>query len=206
MRLFRPGYLAVCLYPDALFRIKTKEKLLFLTLDDGPDPLSTPLLLDILKKYNVGALFFCTGRNAEKYPALMDKIRSDGHSLGNHSYSHPDGWKTDPVLYENDINKASAFTSDRFLRPPYGRLTLTQKKLLKSYRIVFWDLMPYDFDITFSAQKCLKVLKNNIRPGSIIVLHDSSLSCASIILEDFLKFAINAGYRFAMIDSYALLH
>ena len=88
MRLFRPGFLAGCLYPEAIFRIKTTDKILFLTFDDGPDPDSTPRLLDILKKNDIKALFFCNGGAAEKYSYLMDRIRNEGHLTGNHGYNH----------------------------------------------------------------------------------------------------------------------
>ena len=146
MRLFRPGFLAACLYTDALLRIKTAEKVLYLTFDDGPDPLSTPQLLSILKQNDVSALFFCTGIAAEKYPELINKIRQEGHMTGNHGYSHYNGWKTNSRKYVNDVIRASGLTSDKLFRPPFGRLTLRQKRLLKSFKIVFWDIMAYDFD------------------------------------------------------------
>jgi peptidoglycan-N-acetylglucosamine deacetylase len=201
MRLFRPGFVGGCLYPDSIFRIKTAEKLLFLSFDDGPDPTSTPLLLDILDKHNVRAQFFCTGRKAEMHPVLINQILNSGHQIGNHGYDHLDGWKTDSVTYFNDITRASGLTSDRILRPPYGRITYNQKKLLKSYKLIFWDLMAYDFDTTFAGESCLKVLINKIRPGSIIVLHDTPSSCANLILDEFLSFATSEGYRFELINS-----
>ena len=94
MRFFRPCIISGWLYPDALFRIRTTEKLLYLSFDDGPDPDSTPLLLDLLASYNVKVMFFCNGKAAEKYPDLMDKIMSGGHLIGNHGYNHLNGWIT----------------------------------------------------------------------------------------------------------------
>jgi peptidoglycan/xylan/chitin deacetylase (PgdA/CDA1 family) len=196
MRLFRPGFLAVCLYPEALFRIKTTEKVLYLTFDDGPDPLSTPQLLDILTKYNISTIFFCSGVAAEKYPELIDLIRKGGHQTGNHGYSHPDGWKTDSLTYINDVNRAACLTSDKIFRPPFGRITFRQKRLLKLFKIVFWDIMAYDFDHSFGSEKSLNILKRKIRPGSIIVLHDNAASYAKTILEEFIKYALREGYRF----------
>ncbi len=128
MRLFRPGFLAGWLYPEAVFRIKTTEKRLFLTFDDGPDPVSTPQLLDILKKHNIRALFFCKGKAAEKYPGLVGQIRKSGHIIGNHGYEHLDGWRTDSVKYIDDVTRASYFTSDKIFRPPFGRLSNKQRK------------------------------------------------------------------------------
>lgn len=201
MRLFRPGFLTGWLYPEAIFRIRTTEKVLYLTFDDGPDPVSTPRLLDILKTSNIKALFFCHGMAAEKFPDLMYLIRKEGHLIGNHGYSHFDGWHTDSDKYINDIIRASGITSDKIFRPPFGRLSLKQKKILmKSYKLVFWDLMPYDFEKSFGSVKSLRMLKNKIRPGSIVVLHDTASSCANKILSDFITFAVESGYRFELIN------
>lgn len=201
MRLFRPCFLAGWLYPEAIFRIKTTEKILYLTFDDGPDPVSTPQLLEILKKYNIRAHFFCTGEAAEKHQDLMTQIIAGNHLIGNHGYSHFDGWSTGTVEYINDIIKASVFTSGKIFRPPFGRLTIKQKnRLSNSYTIVFWDLMAYDFDKSFGGKKTLGLLKDKIRPGSIIVLHDTMTSCANTIIEEFIIFALNEGYRFELID------
>jgi peptidoglycan/xylan/chitin deacetylase (PgdA/CDA1 family) len=199
MRLFRPGLFAGCLYPGALFRIKTTEKRLYLTFDDGPDPVSTPRLLDILRKHEISAVFFCNGDAAEKYPELIHLIRHDGHLIGNHGYSHLNGWRTDGVKYVNDIKRASKLTSDIILRPPFGRLSFRQARLLRPYKLILWDIMAYDFDSSFGSKKSLTILKRKIRPGSIIVLHDSESSCANMIMEEFIIFAVNEGYRFELI-------
>jgi peptidoglycan/xylan/chitin deacetylase (PgdA/CDA1 family) len=201
MRLFRPGFLAGRIYPEAFFRIKTTDKILYLTFDDGPDPLSTPRVVDILGSHNIKALFFCNGMKAEKFSDLMSHIRNEGHLIGNHGYSHLDGWRTDCETYIDDINRASVFTSDKILRPPYGHLSSGQYRILKKkIRIVFWDLMPYDFDATFGSEKSLEILKKRFRPGSIIVLHDELSSCANEILEEFIIFAKREGYRFELLD------
>jgi peptidoglycan/xylan/chitin deacetylase (PgdA/CDA1 family) len=200
MRLFRPGFFVRCLFADAIFRIKTTKKILYLTFDDGPDPASTPFLIDILERHGVKVLFFCNGRAAEKYPGLMEKIRTGGHLTGNHGYSHFDGWRTESGIYLNDVNRASVFTSDKIFRPPYGRLSIKQKKrLLKSYKIILWDVMAYDFDISFGCENSLRILKSKIRTGSIIVLHDTSSSSANLILDEFLTFAEDSGYRFDLL-------
>jgi peptidoglycan/xylan/chitin deacetylase (PgdA/CDA1 family) len=196
MRLFRPGFLAGYLYPEALFRIKTAEKVLYLTFDDGPDPLSTPQLLDILKRNDVSALFFCTGVAAEKYPELINQIRIEGHLTGNHGYSHLDGWKTDSRTYLYNVIKAAELTSENIFRPPFGHISFKQKRLLKEFKIVFWDIMAYDFDSSFGSRRSLEILKRKIRPGSIIVLHDTANSCAKTILEEFIEYSLSEGYRF----------
>jgi peptidoglycan/xylan/chitin deacetylase (PgdA/CDA1 family) len=201
MRHFRPVFLKRWLYPEAIFRIRTTEKVLYLTFDDGPDPVSTPQLLSILKAHNIKAIFFCTGKRAEEYSDLMNEIRAGGYMIGNHGYNHYNGWRTDSLKYINDIIRASDFTSDRIFRPPFGRLSIKQKKgLPKSFKLIFWDIMAYDFDFTFGASNSLRILKTRIRPGSIIVLHDTVTSCANAIIGEFLTYAIRAGYRFELLE------
>jgi peptidoglycan/xylan/chitin deacetylase (PgdA/CDA1 family) len=197
MRLFRPGFIAECLYPEAIFRIKTTEKLLVLTFDDGPHPDSTPQILNILDSYSIKALFFCRGDAAEKYPQLVNEILSKGHIIGNHGYNHIKGWKTSNAKYIADIERAALFTSDKLFRPPFGSLSFRQYRSLKEkYKIIFWDIMPYDFDPSFGGDESLQILKSKIRNGSVIVLHDKPDSSAKIFLSEFLTFAVNEGYKF----------
>ena len=197
MRLFRPCFLAGWFYPDAIFRIRTSDKVLCLTFDDGPDPASTPQILDILNKNNIKALFFCDGRAAEKYPDLIGKIKTAGHLVGNHGYTHLNGWITSLKRYITDITIAAPHTSSSLLRPPYGRLRLDQYiKLREKYKIVFWDIMPYDFDSRFGSRNSLHILKKKIGPGSIIVLHDNCKSNAPEFIDEFILFAKEKGYRF----------
>lgn len=199
MRFFRPGVFAQLLYPEALFRIKTNEKVLCLTFDDGPSPDTTPVLLDILGIYKIKALFFCTGYLAERYPVLVDLIRSRGHIVGNHGYNHLDGWKTSVPEYVENARRSSGATSPFLFRPPYGHIRHSQYRALqKNFNIVFWDLMPYDFDQEQGAPECLKVLKKNVRPGSVIVLHDKETSSVLSFLDEFIVSAVNEGYRFVV--------
>lgn len=200
MRFFRPCLISGWLYPDAVFRIRSEEKLLILTFDDGPDPTSTNLILEILERYNIKAVFFCSGKAAENYQDLMSMITRKGHRTGNHGYNHPDGWRMGTRAYLEEVSKASEFTSSTLFRPPYGHLRLKQyRNLIKNYKIVFWDLMPYDFDPGMSSAKCLDILKEKLRPGSIIVLHDTPASQANMILPEFIEFALVNDYRFVVI-------
>lgn len=199
MRLFRPSVFFRCFYPEALFRVKTKEKILYLTFDDGPDPESTPCLLNILDSFDIKAIFFCSGKAAEKYPELIGKIKSKGHIIGNHGYSHLNGLKTPAGKYCEDVRIASDLTSDRIFRPPYGRISIRQyRRLRKFFSIVLWDIMPYDFDDDFGASRALNVLKKLIRPGSVIVLHDNPDSSCKIILKEFLENSIRENFRFGL--------
>jgi peptidoglycan-N-acetylglucosamine deacetylase len=199
IRLFRPCFFISWLYPKAIFRIKTTEKILCLTFDDGPDPASTPGLLDILDHYRVKAIFFCNGQAAEKFPLLVEKIKEDGHIAGNHGFTHIDGWKTNTEDYCDNINHASRFLPGTYFRPPYGRISHGQyRQISKKFKIVFWDLMAYDFDAAFGASGSLLILRKKIRKGSVIVLHDTQSSSANMLLKEFLDTAISKGYRFVL--------
>lgn len=201
MRLPRPCFPAKWFFPDVLFRIKTDDRLLCLTFDDGPDPASTPGIIDILEKYDIRAIFFCNGRSAENYPGLTDLIRSRGHITGNHGYSHLNGWNTPATIYCDDINRAAPFTSTTLFRPPYGRLKFSQYTTIKkSYRIIMWDVMPYDYDKHSGSEKALSTLRKKIRPGSIIALHDKPESTVHGFLEEFIMYAMGKNFRFCLPD------
>ena len=199
MRLARPFFLAPILFREALFRIKTTEKILCLTFDDGPDRYTTLPILEILEGFGIKAIFFCSGTLAEANPDIINRIRSEGHIIGNHGYEHLSGFKTPSDLYTDNVQAASGLTSSKIFRPPYGQITPTQYHILsRSYRIVFWDVMVYDFDPDFHYTRSLKILKTCIRAGSIVVLHDKPRSTARLLLEDFIKYAQSEGYRFEL--------
>lgn len=197
MRLFRPFFFLRLIFPGATFRIRTAEKLLCLTFDDGPDPETTPAVLDILAAHKVKAIFFCRGGSAEIHHGLVSRIQSEGHIVGNHGYRHLDGWKTNTQVYLRNFAGAVPFTSGTLLRPPWGRIRLRQyKELSGSYRIVFWDLMPYDFDARLDGTRVLEILKRKVRPGSVIVLHDTASSSVLSFLDEFIRFGRSEGYKF----------
>jgi len=199
MRLYRPFFPERRLFPEAVFRIKSSEKTAILTFDDGPHPDSTPELLDILDTMNVSAIFFCSGNAAEKYPELVGEIKRRGHIVGNHGYDHLSGWKSSLKYYCDNTERASGFTSASLFRPPYGRLGIRQyNRLKKSYRIFFWDIMSFDFDIRFGAEKSLDLLKRKLRPGSVIVLHDTPASTCRIFLKEFIETSERQGYKFCI--------
>jgi peptidoglycan-N-acetylglucosamine deacetylase len=189
------------IWPRVVSRIKTQGKEICLTFDDGPDPNTTPGILDLLGKHNISALFFCTGQKAERFPELKERIISGGHKVGNHGYFHLDGWKTSRDEYLDNIKRASSFTSDYLFRPPYGRMKLSQyRDLIKTYRIIGWDLMPYDFDNSMGMADILEILKKKIRPGSVVVLHDNGRSMILPILDEFIDYALIKGYKYILLE------
>jgi len=199
MRLFRPGLPARLIYHKALFRLPVSEKVLCLTFDDGPDPESTPKIIDVLDSHEIKAMFFCNGQSAERYPELIALIRSKGHIIGNHGQQHLNGWDTSTAEYIENVKRASECTSSLLFRPPYGRMKHSQyQSLRKLFRIILWDIMPYDFDTRFGSDNSLEVLKRMTRRGSIIVLHDSQKSTVLSFLEKFIRHTSGQGYRFGL--------
>ena len=200
MRLYRPWFLTKLLYPEAILRVKTTEKVLYLTFDDGPDIRSTIPLINILAKNRIKAVFFCSGNAAAENPDLINKLKSDGHLIGNHGFSHLDGFFTSAKKYLDDIKRASSVTSENLLRPPYGHMRIKQySELKKSFRIIMWDIMPYDFDRKLGSRQSLSILKRLMRPGSVIALHDKKESCLFEFIEEFIVFAKSEGYRFEVL-------
>ena len=193
------------IYPEAVYRIKGKGKKLYLTFDDGPDPVSTPAVLDILKAHDVHATFFCTGSKVLASPGLFARVASEGHTIGNHGFSHLNGLTTSIRAYCSDILRGRDITCSNLFRPPYGRLRVRQYRILeRSMRIVFWDLMPYDFDRKLTADQSYSILLRRIRSGSVIVLHDTESSNAALYLDRFIQKALEEGYSFGSVDDYSL--
>lgn len=195
---------AVILYPEAVYRINGTGKRLYLTFDDGPDPDSTPLILEILQAHDVHATFFCTGSKVLASPGLFASIAAGGHTIGNHGYSHLNGLKSTVRTYCTDILRGRDITCSNLFRPPYGRLRVRQYRLLeRSMQIVFWDLMPYDFDRRLTPESSYSILSQRIRAGSVIVLHDTAASSAAVYLGRFIDRALKEGYSFGSIDEYS---
>jgi peptidoglycan/xylan/chitin deacetylase (PgdA/CDA1 family) len=199
MRIVRPFFAIGRLFPGTVCRIITDRKELYLTFDDGPHPDSTKRIVEILDRYGVKCLFFCTGKHALQFPGLISLLTSHGHLLGNHGFEHPDGWKMPVEDYLEDVRKASETIDSSFFRPPYGRMRLSQfRELKKKYTIFLWDIMAYDFDRDFGSERSLKVLKRRIRPGSVIVLHDTPSSSSAEFLDEFICYSLGEGYSFAL--------
>ena len=114
------------------------------------------------------------GKNVEENPLLFQSIIEGGHSIGNHSYSHLNGWKTNNSVYLKDVERCSLVFSSKLYRPPYGKINASQiKKIRKKYKIIMWSILSRDYDKRVTKEKCLKLCTYNLKPGSIIVFHDS---------------------------------
>ena len=193
------------LYNNYVWDIKTTEKQLYLSFDDGPHPDVTPFVLDTLKKYNATATFFCIGKNVNAFPTIYQRILNEGHAVGNHTNNHLNGWKTQDEIYLDNILLADKTMQSLWFRPPYGRITRSQFKKLhaakKDVKVIMWDVLSGDFDLRISKEKCLKnVLKHSVS-GSIIVFHDSEKANErmSYALPEALKYFSEKGYVFKKI-------
>lgn len=161
-----------------VWSIPTKEKEVYLTFDDGPHESVTPWVLNELNKYNAKATFFCIGSNVQAEPIVYNRILAEGHAVGNHTYDHPNGWDTDTETYLDNIRHAATVIHSPLFRPPYGRIKTQQAKKIKAVlgenaRIIMWEVLSADFDPSFSKEQCLRNVMKNVKPGSIIVFHDS---------------------------------
>ena len=162
------------LYPSLIWHKSRKEKSIYLSFDDGPIPVVTPFVLNTLKSFNAKATFFCIGENIEKHPEIYERILADGHSVGNHTYNHLKGWKTENKIYLENVSQCAKLVKSNLFRPPYGRFKRSQISILNTqYSTVMWDVLSGDFDTKISPQKCLQNVMDHTRNGSIIVFHDS---------------------------------
>ncbi len=196
------------IYPSLTWNMSSKEKILYLTFDDGPNEKATPFVLDQLKQYNAKATFFCIGKNVVQHSELFKRITDEGHAIGNHTYDHLNGWKTNDTLYINNILEAEKHIKSNLFRPPYGKITKFQAKVLQSgkddnrhFNVIMWTVLSGDFDATISPQKCLNNVVKNATEGSIIVFHDSTkaFSRMSFALPKVLDHFSKLGYRFESI-------
>lgn len=162
------------LYPSLTWKIPSDKNEIYLTFDDGPHKTITPFVLDTLQQFNAKATFFCIGKNVENNPEIFRQILNEGHSIGNHTYNHLNGWKTNDDDYFKDVIKAKAVIDSKFFRPPYGRIGRFQiQQLKKLYSIIMWDVLSGDFDVSLSPKQCLQQVVKHTKPGSVIVFHDS---------------------------------
>lgn len=192
------------IYPSYLWSIGTKEKILYLTFDDGPHPEITPFVLRQLKHYDALATFFCIGKNVAAYPDVYRQIQDEGHTVGNHTYNHLNGWKTENEIYLKDVAEASKLIDSSLFRPCYGRITSFQAKNLKPVMkgkeptIVMWDVLSGDFDTECTPQQCLTNVVFASVPGSIIVFHDSEKAFPRLeyTLPGVLHYFTEKGYLF----------
>ena len=176
------------LFSNYVWDVSNIENKVYLTFDDGPTPEITHWTLNQLKNYNAKATFFCIGDNIRKYPEVLKEVLKEGHCIGNHTFNHLNGWKTNTQdyienakLFEKEYGKLSTENCQLF-RPPYGKIKPSQSKILRKmgYKIIMWDVLSVDFDVTITPEQCLENVLQNVHSGSIIVFHDSVKAFANL--------------------------
>lgn len=194
-----PGIFRKCFSKGMIWNVDTEQKAIFLTFDDGPNPQTTPVILEILDKFHAKVTFFCIGKNVEQHPSLFDSLKKAGHTIGNHTFSHLNGWKTHTKDYLSDIEKSNKIIGSLLFRPPYGRIKPSQISILrKKYLIIMWSILSGDFDTNMSVEKCLQNSLRFAKSGSIIVFHDSQKAIQKVttVLPEFMKKTLDQGYSF----------
>ena len=191
------------LFSDYCWRFSSSVIEIYLTFDDGPTPEITSYVLNELNKYKAKATFFCIGKNVKKNHAIFERIIEEGHSIGNHTHHHLNGFKTNNSSYIKNICQAAELIESKLFRPPYGRLKLSQAKSITNlgYKIIMWDVLSADFDPKITPEKCLKNVIGKTTNGSIIVMHDSYKSKDKLFyaLPKILSHFSERGYVFKAI-------
>lgn len=198
------------LFPKYVWDFKTKDKVVWLTFDDGPIPDVTEWVLQQLEKHHAKATFFCIGDNVRKNPEIFRKVIESGHSIGNHTFNHLKGWETGTSEYIENVELCAVeirkqWSADcKIMRPPYGKIKRKQARILRKsgYKIIMWDIVSADFDQTIPPEQCLDNVLKNVEPGSIIVFHDSVKAWKNLeyALPKTLEFLSKNGYRCEVPD------
>lgn len=199
----QPPLLYRILFPEAIWRIKRKkQKVVYLTFDDGPIPEVTPWVLDLLDYYNIKATFFLVGDNVKRNPHLLEEIKHRGHSWGNHTMNHLQGFKERSRVYLRNIKIADDLIDSSLYRPPHGLMRWGQAKVIKEhFNIVMYDLVTRDYSKKLTGEQVLKNVKRFVRKGSIIVFHDSLKAERNLryALPRAIEWLKEQGYEFAPI-------
>ncbi|WP_219836068.1 polysaccharide deacetylase family protein [Paenibacillus sp. R14(2021)] len=185
-----------------------------LTFDDGPDPVYTPRVLDLLKRYDAKATFFVVGVHAERHPELLKRMHDEGHVIGIHNYVHKSNWLMRPSTVKKQIHRTSEIirkaTGSRsaYYRPPWGIVNLFDFSNLGYLQIILWSALFGDWRKRVGAERLHKRMMKKLRPGEVILLHDCGATFGADIdapanmllaLEPFLAAGQAKGYKFVHI-------
>ncbi len=188
-------------------RCEVAVPLIAITFDDGPDPVLTPRLLDLLKERHIHATFFLVGKNAAAFPDVVRRIVDDGHEVGNHSWSHPLFTQLSKENVESQLQRThdaivkACGIAPLLYRPPYGAVSISQRARIEKtfgYPAILWDVDPQDWKHPRSAQKVYDAIHSQTRAGSIILCHDiheTTIAAMPATLDDLTA----RGYRFATV-------
>ena len=195
------------LFGDYIARVDTSDKVVALTFDDGPHPLHTPRVLDVLERHHVNATFFMMGRNVERYPAVAREVLTRGHEIGNHSYSHPQlifmwpGTVREEIERTDTLLRGIGVSDEIYFRPPHAAKFLVLPYVLTQMNklSVLGDVDPEEWKQR-PAEVMTESILHQVRPGSIIGLHDPMGAASLATLENILPALIARGYRFETVS------
>lgn len=203
------GSLMICsgLYLNVLCSGRKDDKVISLTFDDGPDPMITPRVLDLLEEYDVKAAFFLVGKNIEGNEALVQRMVEEGHVIGNHSYSHHNFFgfmRTKAVM--DDLNKTAHLLkkisgrTPGLFRPPFGITNPHIAKAVRSldYITIGWNIRSLD-GIKRNDQQTIDRVITRMKPGGIVLLHDNHAGIFSI-LENVIEKMLKENYSIVRLD------
>lgn len=175
--------------PEALWRVSTAERVAYLTFDDGPSSTMTYPLLRMLEAADAKATFLLVGRSVQQYPERARAIVRAGHTIGNHTLTHPYPWRTPAEEMARELSLTNRILEDvtgakpHFIRPSYGQLTPAMLRFARAHgqRCLMWDLAPADFLSWIDADRMRQHVLRFIRHGSIIVLHDNPIAADAVL-------------------------
>ena len=179
-----------------------KEHAVYLTFDDGPIPEATPFILDTLRHYGVKATFFMVGDNVRKYPELFERVKAEGHRIGNHTMNHFSSFRHWTTTYVINVYQANEYLHSNLFRPPHGWMRHSVYYWIKKYyRVVMWDVVTRDYSNRLTDQDVVANVKEYPRNGSIITFHDSlkSIDKLQTALPESLEWLKEQGYEFRTI-------
>jgi peptidoglycan/xylan/chitin deacetylase (PgdA/CDA1 family) len=192
------------IYPSSLWSVDAKERVIYLTFDDGPTPEVTDYVLDLLSKFDAKATFFCIGCQIKKERELIEKMIRYGHQIGNHTFNHEHGWDVPLKKYldsvdQTDKSLAKFGLKSTMFRAPYGRMTFHQYRdmLLKGYKIIFWSHISRDYEEGLNVTKAIKDMCK-AKEGAILLFHDSKRAFPNLklMLPKILESFQEQGYSF----------
>ena len=190
------------IFPDYTFHKSREEKKIYISFDDGPIPGVTPWVMETLNSFNAKASFFCVGENLVRNHLLAQELTSQGHTIGNHTHDHLNGWKTPLGDYLENFRLFEKNHPTHLFRPPYGKIYGWQRReISKTHELIMWDVLSGDYNSSFNGDDCLNICKKHTRNGSIVVFHDSLKAEKNLkyTLPRFLEFAQSEGYEFAAL-------
>lgn len=199
---------------DAYYAQDTDDKVIYLTFDAGYENGNTPAILDALKKHSAPAAFFLVGNYLETSPELVKRMVAEGHTVGNHTYHHPDMSKiSTPETFSKELTdledlflQITGQPMEKYYRPPQGKYSEANLQMAKDlgYRTFFWSLAYVDWyeDRQPSHEEALNKLTSRIHPGAVVLLHSTSKTNGEI-LDELLTRWEEMGYRFGRLSDLA---